>query len=78
MKISEIRRVIESCNWARNDLSGATTDEFRKMKVPMMLLGHIADVAALVIPARFVRDIADQQHAIEAAERMIARWEEKQ
>ena len=78
MKISEIRKVIDSCNWSRNDLSSATSEEFRKMDVPARLNKHIEAVRALVIPARFVRDIEMQQFAIEYTLNVIARWESKQ
>lgn len=78
MKIAEIRRTIESLNWNRNDLGGATRDEFRKMDVKTRLEKHIANVQALVIPPRFTADIADAAWSIEAARKTIARWEAAQ
>lgn len=78
MKISEIRRVIESCNWSRNDLGGATRDEFRRMDVRTHLTKHIDAVAALVIAPRFVDDIADAAEAIHRARATIERWESMQ
>lgn len=78
MKIAEIRRVIDSCNWNRLDLGGATREEFKREDVKTRLEKHIAAVQALVIPARFVDDIADAAEAIEFARRVIARWEAMQ
>ncbi len=75
MKISEIRRVIESCNWSRNDLGGATREEFRKMDVRTRLTRHIEAVEALVIAPRFAADIADAADAIIRARATIERWE---
>lgn len=78
MKISEIRRVIESCNWNRLDLGGATREEFKRERVDIRLNKHVANVQALVIPARFADDIADAAEAIEFARRVVARWQAMQ
>jgi single-strand DNA-binding protein len=78
MKIAEIRAVINRLNWTRNDLSGATSGEFQRMDVTARLAPWIAECKALVIPSRFVRDVENQQHAIERAEAMAARWQELQ
>jgi hypothetical protein len=74
MKIAEIRRVIESLNWNRHDLGGATRAEFKRMNVAERLGRHIANVQALVIPPRFADDIADAADAIERARTVITRW----
>ena len=74
MKISDIRRTIESCNWSRNDLGGSTLAEFKACDVPARLNRHIEAVRALVIAPRFARDIENQAWAIECAEKTIARW----
>jgi len=74
MTIATIRKTIESCNWSRNDLSGATKSEFKSMDVPSILTKHIEAVQSLVIPARFVRDIENQKWAIECAQKQIQKW----
>jgi len=78
MKIAEIRDAIDTLNWTRNDLFGATRDEFRRMNVPARLAQRIEACKALVIPARFARDIENCRYAIERAEAMVARWHEEQ
>lgn len=78
MKIAQIRRTIESCNWSRNDLSGATASEFKAMNVPARLTPHIEAVQALVIAPRFARDIEAQAWAVECAQKAIARWQAAQ
>lgn len=74
MKIAAIRSTIESCNWSRNDLSGATPHEFKEMDVPARLNRHIDAVRSLKIAPRFARDIEAQAWAIQCAEKTIARW----
>lgn len=78
MKIAEIRRVIETLNWNRHDLGGATREEFRRMDVRARLTKYIAEVQALVIPPRFADDIQDAAEAIQRARDTIARWEQMQ
>lgn len=78
MKISAIRRTIESCNWSRNDLSGSTVEEFKRCNVAERLGRHIDAVRALEIAPRFVRDLHDQAWAIECAEKTVARWQAMQ
>lgn len=78
MKIADIRRVIESCNWSRHDLGGATREEFKKMDVRTRLTKHIEAVSALVIPPRFADDAQDAAEAIQRARDTIARWEQLQ
>jgi len=75
MKIAEIREMIDTLNWTRNDLSGHTRDEFKRADVPGRLRPKIEACRALVIPARFARDIERRDHAIASAEKMIARWQ---
>lgn len=75
MTISQIRNTIESCNWNRQDLGGATAEEFKRCNVPARLGRHIDAVRALVITPRFARDIKGKAWAIECAEKTIARWE---
>jgi hypothetical protein len=78
MKIAEIRRVIDACNWNRNDLGGATQNEFKAMKVSARLQPHIDAVRDLVIPDRFQRDKEAAARAIELAEATIERWRNMQ
>lgn len=74
MKISEIRAVIESCNWSRNDLGGSTREEFKRCDVRTRLMRHINAVEALVIAPRFADDIADAAEAVTRARATIERW----
>lgn len=74
MKIAEIRRTIESCNWSRNDLSGSTMAEFKAQNVPARLNPHITAVRSLVIAPRYKNEIEAQAWAIKYADRVIARW----
>lgn len=74
MKIAEIRRVIDALHWTRNDLHGATAEEFKCMNVPARLQPHIEACRQLVIKPRFGRDHEDRTWAIERAEQMVARW----
>jgi hypothetical protein len=78
MKIAQIRRTIDACNWNRIDLSGATRDEFKAMDVPARLNRHIAAVRELAIPARFKHEIESQAWAIQCAEKTISRWMDAQ
>jgi hypothetical protein len=78
MKIAEIRSAIDSLNWSRNDLSGATRDEFKRMDVKSRLQKHIEICKALDIKPRFARDAESRDSAIEYAEKTIARWEDMQ
>jgi hypothetical protein len=77
-KIADIRKVIEFCDWVRNDLGGATVNEFKAMDVPSKLMPHIEAVKALEIPPSYAKDIERQAWAIACAEKAIARWQERQ
>lgn len=74
MKIADIRRVIESARWSRNDLSGATQGEFRNMDVSARMTRHIVAMHALIIPPRFVLDIADRDDEVTRCRAVIQRW----
>ena len=78
MKIAQIRRTIDTCNWNRTDLTGATASEFKTMNVPARLTPHIEAVQALVIAPRFARDIKAQAWAVECAQKTITRWQAAQ
>ncbi len=73
MKIAEVRQVIDRLNWTRNDLSGATADEFKRMDIAARLAPPIADCVALEISPRFGREVEGRRNAIERAEAMVAR-----
>ena len=79
LKISEFRCVVESLNWSRNDLGGATSAELIRMDVKTRLDRHIQAVEALLplVPARFLSDIEDAHKAIEYARKCISRWAER-
>ena len=60
MKIGEFRAAVDSLNWNRRDLSGATRQEFVAMDVRTRLERHIVIVTGLVplVHARFADDLA--------------------
>jgi ankyrin repeat protein len=74
MKIAEIREVIDTLNWNRADLSGATRDELKRMDVPARLSPLIEKCEALEIPARFPRDIQNCNNAVDRGKAAILRW----
>ena len=77
MKIGEFREAVDSLNWNRRDLSGATRQEFVAMDVRARLERHIVVVTALLplVHARFGDDLAHARSAIESAQATIVRWE---
>jgi hypothetical protein len=79
LKISEFRREIDSLNWSRNDLGGATQQELIKMDVKTRLERHINIVCGMIerVPARFAEDIQSAHKAVEYAQKYIVQWEEK-
>jgi len=78
MKIGEFRAAVDSLNWNRRDLSGATRQEFLAMDVRARLERHIDIVTGLLplVHARFAADLAHARSAIESAQATIARWED--
>ena len=77
MKIGEFRGAVDSLNWNRRDLSGATRQEFVAMDVRARLERHIVVVTGLLplVHARFADDLAHARSAIESARATVARWE---
>ena len=77
MKIGEFREAVDSLNWNRRDLSGATRQEFVAMDVGACLERHIVVVTGLLplVHARFADDLAHARSAIESARATVARWE---
>ena len=77
MKIGEFREAVDSLNWNRRDLSGATRQEFVAMDVRARFERHIVIVTCLLpmVHARFAGDLAHARSAIESAQATIVRWE---
>ena len=77
MKIGEFREAVDSLNWNRRDLSGATRQEFVTMDVSARLERHIVIVTGLLrlVHARFADDLAHARSAIESAQATIVSWE---
>lgn len=78
LKISKIRDIIRSVQWTRNDLTGGTSEEFRKQQVGPSLRAKIVALQALDIPSHFVDDIEMRATEIQRCEAVIARWEAAQ
>jgi hypothetical protein len=74
MTINQIRDVIQAVRWNRNDLTGGTSEEFTRQQVGPILEKKIAELRALVIPARFVRDIERRDEEITFCLRVVGRW----
>ncbi len=76
LKISEFRHAVDSLNWSRNDLGGATREEFTNMDAKKRLDTHISKIQELIpnVHPRFGPDIQRAQDAIGYAEKCIARW----
>lgn len=77
MKIDEFRRAVETLNWNRRDLSGATRHEFVRMDVRVRLEKYIDAVEALIpsLHARFAADLATARFSIESARATVVQWE---
>ena len=76
LRIADFRALVDSLNWSRNDLTGGTSEEFKRQDIPGRLGRHIARVegALPLVPARYAADIESARSAIEYAQRVIARW----
>ena len=77
MKIGEFLEAVDTLNWSRRDLSGATRQEFMAMDVRAHFERHI-DIVARLIPSvhgRFVDDLVRARSAIESARASVVRWE---
>lgn len=75
MKIAQIRDVIRSGLWLRNDFAGHTSEEFVRANVAYILNQKIDELQALVIPARFADELARRDEEIASCRKVIARWE---
>ena len=78
MQIKQIRNDIQTLGWARNEFTGGTVEENKRLRLPSALAPYIAAVEALVIPPRFVKDIEARAFQLQAAADVIARWEAAQ
>lgn len=75
MKIAEIRDTISTLNWLRNDFcEHYQPEEFKLANVPARLLPAIEAVERLVIPPRLQRDLADRDHALLSARKILEKW----
>lgn len=74
MKIGEIRDIIRGAQWTRNDLTGGTSEEFRRQRVAERLTEKIAELQALSIAARFAEDIKHRDEEIARCRQVIERW----
>lgn len=75
-KIADFRLAIDSLNWSRNDLTGATSEETLRMNVKAILEPHIQTVQSMLhqVPPRFAKDIERANSAIERAHAAIEGW----
>lgn len=74
MKIADIRDVIRTAAWVRRDLTGGTSEEFKRQDVGGRLAEHIAKLKALVIAERFAAERLARDEEIGYCEDTIARW----
>jgi len=75
--IRELRSAVDSLNWSRNDLGGATRAEWLNLDVRTRLQIHIEIVEGLLpsVFPRFVDDIRRANEAIDCARAHVARWQ---
>ena len=77
LRIATFRDAVDTLNWNRNDLSGATTEEYKRMDVPGRLGKSIAAVQALIpqLHPRFAEDLRHALVSIERAQGTVDRWQ---
>jgi len=68
---------VDTLNWNRRDLDGATRQEFTREDVRTRLERHIPIVESMIpsVPARFVEDLRHAGEALKSAREKIAYWE---
>ena len=73
LRISDLRDAVDTLNWSRNDLRGATLEEFIRMDVRTRMEKYIAVVEALSlrVPARFTLDLVHAEESVRQARRAI-------
>lgn len=76
MRIADFRDAVDTLNWNRNDLSGATREEFKRMDVATRLNRYIAEVekALPYVHPRFTLDLEYARMSIESARVVIEGW----
>lgn len=74
MKIADIRDVIRTAAWVRRDLTGGTSEEFKRQDVGGRLAEQVAKLKALVIPERFPAERLARDEQIGYCEDVVARW----
>ncbi len=78
MRISDFRDAVDTLNWNRRDLSGATREELLRMDVRTRLQRHIDIVNALLpqVAPRFSEDIRHAGDSLASALIAIQRWQD--
>jgi hypothetical protein len=76
MNAKQIHQAIDSLDSERNALAVAPSCDFMSCDVPDRLQTRVAELAALPIPARFVRERAERETVIANSRDLIARWRE--
>jgi len=73
LRISDLRDAVDTLNWSRNDLWGATLEEFIRMDVRTRMEKYIAVVEALSlsVPARFTLDLVHAEESVRQARQAI-------
>ena len=76
LRIGDFRKAVDTLNWNRNDLSGATREEFIRMDVRTRMDKHIAvvEVLALQVPSRFIVDLVHADESVRRARETVERW----
>lgn len=74
MKIAKIREIIRSGYYLRDMLTGGTLEEFARQEVGPDLEKKIAEIEALIIPARFTADITEAAAEIDRCREVVERW----
>jgi len=76
LRIGDFRKAVDTLNWNRNDLSGATREEFIRMDVRTRMEKYIAEVEtlALRVPSRFILDLVHADESVRQARQAVERW----
>ena len=76
LRIGDFRKAVDTLNWNRNDLSGATHEEFVRMDVRTRMEKYIAvvETLALQVPSRFIVDLVHADESCRRARETIQRW----
>ena len=75
-RIGDFRDAVDTLNWNRTDLSGATRDELKRMDVRTRLSRHIEIVEAMapMVHPRFTLDLMHAANSVKLARDAIDRW----